>query len=68
MGVIDERTWWSVLGKGTADEVHGGEVIRRLTDLPLRLWAPGENAGWIRISPVEVSGRRIRPAASGPSG
>ena len=58
------RRGWSVMVKGRAVEVAGGDNIARLTGLDLRYWAPGEKQHWIRIEPEQVTGRRInRPEA-----
>ena len=61
-----ERRGWSVMVKGRAVEVAGGDAIARLAGLDLRYWAPGEKQHWIRIEPEQVTGRRIyRPEADG---
>jgi nitroimidazol reductase NimA-like FMN-containing flavoprotein (pyridoxamine 5'-phosphate oxidase superfamily) len=49
------RTGWSVLLQGTAAEADAAEVAH----LRLESWAGGEKAHWVRIVPVEVTGRRI---------
>lgn len=54
-----ERTGWSVLVKGFASEVDALEDVLRLSALPLRYWALGEKAHWVRLVPDEVTGRRI---------
>ena len=54
-----ERRGWSVMVKGRAVEVAGGDAIARLTALDLRYWAPGEKQHWVRIEPEQVTGRRI---------
>jgi nitroimidazol reductase NimA-like FMN-containing flavoprotein (pyridoxamine 5'-phosphate oxidase superfamily) len=54
-----QRTGWSVLVKGRAEEVHDPAELRRLAGLPLRFWGTGEKQRWIRVFPTEVSGRRI---------
>ncbi len=58
---IDEesRTGWSVIMRGVTDEVVGPTEIRRLENLGLELWAPGEKAHWMYIRAWTVSGRRI---------
>ncbi len=56
---LADRTGWSVLVKGRAEELADAEGLRRAAGLPLHFWALGEKAHWIRIRPVEVSGRRI---------
>ena len=52
-------TGWSVLVKGRADQIRDPAEIRRVAALPLHHWVPGGRAHWIRIAPVEVTGRRI---------
>lgn len=56
---LDDQTGWSVLVKGWAAELTTAEDLRRAQDLPLRFWALGEKAHWVRITPREVTGRRI---------
>lgn len=56
---LDDLTGWSVLVKGRAVELHDVEELRRASALPLRFWGLGEKSHWIRITPTEVSGRRI---------
>ena len=55
----DAATGWSVLVKGMATEIHHPDDLRRIAELPLRYWTVGDKAHWIRISPAEVTGRRI---------
>ena len=50
---------WSVVVKGTAKEVREPRELAQLRQLPLRSWAQGVKDHWVRISPREVSGRRI---------
>jgi nitroimidazol reductase NimA-like FMN-containing flavoprotein (pyridoxamine 5'-phosphate oxidase superfamily) len=58
-----EHTGWSVLVKGRAREVTAAEEERRLLELELTYWSVGPKPVWVRIEPVEVTGRRIvRPA------
>ena len=70
----EDATGWSVLVKGSAVQVRDPDELRALADLPLRLWALGDKAHWIRIVPAEVTGRRIwsrvvpGPVESPPSG
>ena len=58
MNVV-ECTGWSVLVKGWATVLTDPEDVRRAAALPLDLWALGDKTHWIRIHPVEVTGRRI---------
>lgn len=55
----DDATGWSVLVKGRAAEVTHVDDLRRIRELPLRYWTLGDKAHWIRITPLEITGRRI---------
>ena len=64
----DARTGWSVVVVGPAEEITAGPEIRRLEQMQLDTWAPGNKPHWIRIRTTVVSGRRIaaeRPRSSG---
>lgn len=59
---------WSVLLKGKAADITDPDDLQRARRLPLRFWVAGERDHWVRITPVEVTGRRIvvgkeRPAS-----
>ncbi|HVT77108.1 MAG TPA: pyridoxamine 5'-phosphate oxidase family protein [Acidimicrobiales bacterium] len=56
---LASRTGWSVLVKGRAEEVLDAGRLHGLRQLPLEYWAVGEKTHWIRIEPIEVTGRRI---------
>jgi uncharacterized protein len=56
---LDARRGWSVLVKGRAEEVLDVEALRVMRQLPLEYWSIGDKPHWIRIAPVEVTGRRI---------
>ena len=56
---VNERTGWSVMVKGRAVVVTDAAELRRVAELPLRFWALGEKEHWVRIDPIEVTGRRI---------
>lgn len=61
------RSGWSVVLRGTAELVAAEDVPDHLVDL--RIWPPGHQNLFIRLAPVEVTGRRLLPAADGgPSG
>ncbi len=49
---------WSILVKGRAAELDDDES-RRVDDLPLHPWSVGPKSHWVRITPVEVTGRRV---------
>lgn len=55
-----ERTGWSVLVRGQADEVSAAEISIDLDELGFSPWS--DEAGrdqWIRVRADEISGRRI---------
>jgi nitroimidazol reductase NimA-like FMN-containing flavoprotein (pyridoxamine 5'-phosphate oxidase superfamily) len=54
-----EQSGWSVLVKGQAEELTKADDVRRAISLPLQFWTFGEKAHWVRVRPVEVTGRRI---------
>ena len=54
-----DATGWSVLVKGRAIELRGGDEIRAAAALPLRYWTLGDKAHWVCILPDQVTGRRI---------
>lgn len=56
---LDDCTGWSVLVKGRAARVTSADDLRRAAKLPLRFWALGEKTHWIRVTPREITGRRI---------
>lgn len=61
----EDRSGWSVLVKGRAAEVLTPEDRRAVAALPLEFWGLGPKDHWIRIQPIEVTGRRIhRPGGS----
>jgi nitroimidazol reductase NimA-like FMN-containing flavoprotein (pyridoxamine 5'-phosphate oxidase superfamily) len=55
------ETGWSVIVQGPIEEIKNAAEIRRLEQLDLHPWAPGEKPHWIRIRADVVSGRRIAP-------
>lgn len=57
----DAHSGWSVLVKGRAEEIRAHEDVEAAATLPIVLWALGDKAHWIRLRPVEVTGRRIVP-------
>jgi nitroimidazol reductase NimA-like FMN-containing flavoprotein (pyridoxamine 5'-phosphate oxidase superfamily) len=54
------RSGWSVVVRGVAELVEAQEAPEHLADL--RIWPAGVRNLFIRIEPVEVSGRRLLPA------
>ncbi|MBH5333954.1 pyridoxamine 5'-phosphate oxidase family protein [Streptomyces pactum] len=60
---FDDRSsgGWSVLLTGTADRISDPAAVRALAARPgARPWAGGPRNLWIRVVPVQVSGRYIR--------
>jgi uncharacterized protein len=53
------HTAWSVIVSGVTEEITRPAEIRRLDELGLKTWAPGDRPHWIRIRARTVSGRRI---------
>ena len=60
------RSGWSVLVCGTSEEVSDDGDLERVRSLQLRAWAAGEKSFWIRIRPVQVTGRRLPKAGRYP--
>ncbi|HEY8718281.1 pyridoxamine 5'-phosphate oxidase family protein [Pengzhenrongella sp.] len=58
---IDElsQTGWSVLVRGHAHEVTDPREVSRLEHLALVPWAPGGRHHYVRVQPLETTGRRI---------
>jgi len=57
---IDEQSGWSVIVRGTAQDVDDAQDIEDLKRLGLRPWAQAVvRNNWVRIIPSEITGRRI---------
>jgi nitroimidazol reductase NimA-like FMN-containing flavoprotein (pyridoxamine 5'-phosphate oxidase superfamily) len=57
----DRRCGWSVLVQGVGQEITPAfnrlfETVRALAVTP---WAPGDKEHWVRIMPIEITGRRV---------
>jgi nitroimidazol reductase NimA-like FMN-containing flavoprotein (pyridoxamine 5'-phosphate oxidase superfamily) len=67
---IDEssRSGWSVLVRGTLEEVTDGEELERLRVRPLRPCAPGERERFVRVWSRAITGRRIAVPEETPTG
>jgi uncharacterized protein len=50
---------WSVVVKGTAEEISSGPELIDTLDLPLFPWQAGDKGRFIRIVPTTTSGRRF---------
>jgi uncharacterized protein len=60
------HTGWSVTAVGQARLVDDPREVARLARLPLRPWAPGPQDHFVRISEMQLSGRRIHQASQIP--
>jgi nitroimidazol reductase NimA-like FMN-containing flavoprotein (pyridoxamine 5'-phosphate oxidase superfamily) len=58
---LSERTGWSVLVVGTAEEIVDRERLQRARDLDLESWAGDVRDRYVRIRAEQVTGRRISP-------
>lgn len=56
---LEEHTGWSVMVKGRATELTSAEELSKAELHELTLWSVGEKTHWIRLSPDDISGRRI---------
>jgi uncharacterized protein len=56
------RSGWSVLVQGQADDIGGAidATSERLRRLALITWAPGRRDRWFVIRPRAITGRRLR--------
>jgi uncharacterized protein len=54
-----DRTGWSVIIVGEAEEVTDQAEIDRFEDFEIEPWAPGLRTHWVRIGATSASGRRI---------
>ncbi len=57
-----EREAWSVVVKGVAERVELQSEIDAADRLPLQPWVPTLKYRWVRIRPVELTGRRFERA------
>jgi nitroimidazol reductase NimA-like FMN-containing flavoprotein (pyridoxamine 5'-phosphate oxidase superfamily) len=57
-----ERTGWSVVVSGRAEEVVDPNELDELHQTPLLPWAPGDRSQYVRITPELVTGRCISVA------
>ena len=56
-----QASGWSVLATGTLEQLAPGTADhQRVTQLPLRSWAPGVRDLWLRLRPSHLTGRIIR--------
>jgi uncharacterized protein len=57
-----QRTGWSVVVSGRAQEIVDPGDLQELNQTPLLPWAPGDRSQYVRITPGSVTGRRISVA------
>jgi len=57
-----ERTGWSVVLSGRAQEIVDPRELEELHRTPLLPWAPGDRSQYVRIRSELVTGRRISVA------
>jgi uncharacterized protein len=57
-----QRTGWSVVVSGRAQEIVDPRELEELYQAPLLPWAPGDRSQYVRITPELVTGRRISVA------
>jgi nitroimidazol reductase NimA-like FMN-containing flavoprotein (pyridoxamine 5'-phosphate oxidase superfamily) len=57
---------WSVLVQGIGQEVTAAfsRLFEQVRALAITPWAPGDKEHWLRIMPVEISGRRVQPSVT----
>jgi uncharacterized protein len=60
-----DRTGWSVLIRGSAQEVTDPDELDALRRGPLRSWVHPSTEHWVRISIDEISGRALRGSDTG---
>lgn len=63
----DSQSGWSVLIRGTAEEVEFerlSELMRHISGAPPKPWKKGVHNIWVVITPKTVSGRRLADFAS----
>jgi nitroimidazol reductase NimA-like FMN-containing flavoprotein (pyridoxamine 5'-phosphate oxidase superfamily) len=60
----ERQAGWSVLVQGVGQEITPAysRLFEQVRALAITPWAPGDKEHWLRIMPVEISGRRVRPS------
>ncbi|HBZ69136.1 MAG TPA: hypothetical protein DEP35_05065 [Deltaproteobacteria bacterium] len=63
---LARRQGWSVAVHGFAREITEAidDDSKRLLRMPVHPWAPGQRDRWFKITPKEITGRRLRSTAS----
>ena len=62
----DRHNGWSVLVQGVGQEITPAfsRLFERVRALAITPWAPGDKEHWMRITPIEISGRRVGTPAT----
>lgn len=63
----DGRVGWSVVVHGEAHESKSLDEVMHDETLPVDPWAAGDKNRVVRITPTEITGRRLVPAGSRPA-
>lgn len=63
---LARRQGWSVVVHGFGREITAAldRDSERLLQMPVHPWAPGQRDRWFKITPKEITGRRLRSTAS----
>jgi nitroimidazol reductase NimA-like FMN-containing flavoprotein (pyridoxamine 5'-phosphate oxidase superfamily) len=66
---LERHQGWSVAVHGFGRDITDAidRESERLRQLPVRPWAPGRRDQWFKITPAEITGRRLTTAGSGSS-
>ena len=67
---VERHQGWSVAVHGFGRDItHGIDPeSERLRKLPVRPWAPGQRDRWFKITPAEITGRRLTTARAASPG
>jgi nitroimidazol reductase NimA-like FMN-containing flavoprotein (pyridoxamine 5'-phosphate oxidase superfamily) len=59
----EARCGWSVVATGRLEAItrYDAETWRRVQQLPVKPWAGGAKAHWMRLVPDRITGRRVGP-------
>ncbi len=55
----DWNSGWSVMARGRAEVITDPDIIERAASKRTSPWRTGDTVSWIRIAPIEITGRRI---------
>ncbi|MEP1125723.1 MAG: pyridoxamine 5'-phosphate oxidase family protein [Ilumatobacter sp.] len=60
---VAEQLVWSVVAKGTAEQLRGHEQITSSFDMEVPTWQAGPKPTYVRMTPTVISGRRFPVSA-----